>query len=443
MAKVGIAEKTQLKVFISYSRKDEDFAQELLAGLELVGFQPYLDKHDIAAGEDWEVRLGRLIETADTVVFIISPDAVTSERCAWEVDRTITLKKRLLPIVWRRVDETLVPLRLKQLNYIFFDRPLMSVPSLTALATALQTDIEWVREHTRVGDAALRWHARGRAEALLLRGEELAVAKAWLAAQPQYAPEPTLLHHEFINASEDAEKARTTADRQRLDQIRAALESEKAAQSERETALEREKSALQRAQAAVQRTQRALVSAAALFACIIVGAIGWYHQAYLKEQYHWRAVMGPSVLTADQEKQLAAKPGAAFKECRRGCPTMIIVPAGKFMMGSVEGQGSNDETPQHEVTIAKPFAVGKFEVTFAEWDECSTAGACPTALDNGWGRMNRPVILVSWEDAKRYVTWLANVTGKEYRLLSEAEWEYAARGESTTVYWLGGRYRQG
>ena len=92
MAKVGIAEKTQLKVFISYSRKDEDFAQELLAGLELVGFQPYLDKHDIAAGEDWEVRLGRLIETADTVVFIISPDAVTSERCAWEVDRTITLK---------------------------------------------------------------------------------------------------------------------------------------------------------------------------------------------------------------------------------------------------------------------------------------------------------------------------------------------------------------
>ena len=274
MAKVGIAEKTQLKVFISYSRKDEDFAQELLAGLELVGFQPYLDKHDIAAGEDWEVRLGRLIETADTVVFIISPDAVTSERCAWEVDRTITLKKRLLPIVWRRVDETLVPLRLKQLNYIFFDRPLMSVPSLTALATALQTDIEWVREHTRVGDAALRWHARGRAEALLLRGEELAVAKAWLAAQPQYAPEPTLLHHEFINASEDAEKVRTTADRQRLDQIRAALESEKAAQSERETALEREKSALQRAQAAVQRTQRALVSAAALFACIIVGAIG-------------------------------------------------------------------------------------------------------------------------------------------------------------------------
>ena len=72
----------KLRVFISYSRKDEDFAQELLAGLQLVGFEPYLDKHDIAAGEDWEAGLGRLIESADTVVFVISPDAVASERCA-------------------------------------------------------------------------------------------------------------------------------------------------------------------------------------------------------------------------------------------------------------------------------------------------------------------------------------------------------------------------
>ena len=313
----------------------------------------------------------------------------------------------------------------------------MSVSSLTALATALKTDIDWVREHTRVGEAALRWEARGRAEALLLRGEELAVAKAWLASQPEYAPEPTLLHHEFVNASEDAEKVRTTVDQQRLDQIRTALEREKAAQSERETALEREKGALQRAHAAVRRTQRALASAAGLFACVIVGAIGWYYQAHLKERFHWHAVMGPSVLAAEQEKRLAAVPGSEFRECAKGCPTMIVVPAGKFMMGSAEGQGGVDEMPQHEVTIARPFAVGKFEVTFAEWDECTAAGACPTASDNGWGRMNRPVILVSWEDAKRYVIWLASSTGREYRLLSEAEWEYAARAGSSTSYWWG------
>src|SRR5262249_1306484 len=229
MASVGV-EPGRLRVFISYSRKDEDFAQDLLAGLRAAGFEPYLDKHDIAAGEDWEARLGRLIEAADTVVFVISPDAVASERCAWEVERTVTLKKRLLPIVWRRVDEAQVPPRLKQLNYLFFDRPLMSVPPLVALATALRTDLDWIREHTRTGEAALRWDGRGRNEALLFRGEELAAAKTWLASPPQYGPEPTLLHHEFIKAGEDAEAARTSSERQRLEEMAAALKREKAAQ---------------------------------------------------------------------------------------------------------------------------------------------------------------------------------------------------------------------
>jgi TIR domain len=209
MTEVSAPRDRKLKVFISYSRKDEDFAQELLAGLEIMGFEPYLDKHDITAGEDWEARLGRLIEAADTVVFVISPDAVASERCAWEVERTVNLKKRLLPIVWRRVEEAQVPPRLKQLDYLFFDRPLMSVPTLLALATALITDIDWIREHTRIAEAALRWEARGRNEALLFRGEELAAAKTWVASPPQYAPEPTLLHHEFIKAAEEADAARS------------------------------------------------------------------------------------------------------------------------------------------------------------------------------------------------------------------------------------------
>jgi predicted class III extradiol MEMO1 family dioxygenase len=94
----------------------KDFAQELLAGLEVFGFEAYLDKHDIAAGEDWETRLGRLIEAADTVVYVISPDAVASDGCAWEVEHTVELKKRLLPIVFRRADEAQVPPRLIAFN---------------------------------------------------------------------------------------------------------------------------------------------------------------------------------------------------------------------------------------------------------------------------------------------------------------------------------------
>jgi formylglycine-generating enzyme required for sulfatase activity len=139
--------------------------------------------------------------------------------------------------------------------------------------------------------------------------------------------------------------------------------------------------------------------------------------------------MRPSVLTAEQERVKAAKPGSEFKECTNGCPTMIVVPAGKFTMGSPETEKDRekDESPVHEVTIAKPFAVGRTHVTFAEWDVCVAASACPKASDDGWGRGDRPVFQVSWEDARDYVTWLKRMTGKDYRLLSEAEWEYAAR----------------
>src|SRR5215813_1543796 len=267
MANVG-AEPGRLKIFISYSRKDEDFAQDLLAGLQAAGFEPYLDKHDIAAGEDWEARLGRLIEGADTVVFVISPDAVASERCAWEVERTAELRKRLLPIVWRAVPEAEVPPRLRQLNYIFFDNDAHSfLRSLATLATALRIDLDWVREHTRLGEAAARWHERGRSDALLLRGEDLLAARSWLQTQPQFAPEPSLLAHAYIKASEEAEDARSSAQRRQLAEIAAA-------QQEREKALVRETEALEQARAAVRKTQRAQKWIGVLLAMMFVAVLG-------------------------------------------------------------------------------------------------------------------------------------------------------------------------
>src|SRR6516225_3811644 len=107
MADVSAVEN--LKVFISYSRKDSAaFADELVAGLELAGFAPFLDRHNIAAGEDWEARLSGLIIQSDTVVFVVSPEAVKSEQCTWEVDRTIELSKRLLPVVHISVPDNLI-----------------------------------------------------------------------------------------------------------------------------------------------------------------------------------------------------------------------------------------------------------------------------------------------------------------------------------------------
>ena len=89
------------------------------------------------------------------------------------------------------------------------------------------------------------------------------------------------------------------------------------------------------------------------------------------------------------------------------CPEMTVVPAGRFLMGSPAGQGYNHERPQHEVTIAKPFALAKFTLTFDEWDTCAVQGGCRRDVsDNGWGRGRRPVINVSWDDAQAYAVCL-------------------------------------
>lgn len=115
---------------------------------------------------------------------------------------------------------------------------------------------------------------------------------------------------------------------------------------------------------------------------------------------------------------------------------MVVVPAGAFTMGSGD---YDSEKPPHQVTIPKPFAVGKFEVTFSEWDACVAAGACKHKPgDEGWGRDKRPVINVSWDDiTKEYLPWLSRQAGKTYRLLSEAEWEYAARAGGKGKYSFG------
>jgi formylglycine-generating enzyme required for sulfatase activity len=148
----------------------------------------------------------------------------------------------------------------------------------------------------------------------------------------------------------------------------------------------------------------------------------------------WPEKIWPKVLTEEAERALM--PGTAFKECVH-CPEMVVVPAGNFMMGSPSGEKGreNNEGPRRQVVIGKRFAVSRFEVTFEAWDACWTLGGCGSQpSDQGWGRGTRPVILVSWEDAKQYVAWLSRWTGKTYRLLSEAEWEYAARAGSDKAY---------
>ena len=139
--------------------------------------------------------------------------------------------------------------------------------------------------------------------------------------------------------------------------------------------------------------------------------------------------------SVDQIGSTVGVPGRYFRDCPNLCPDLIVVPAETFTMGSLSGEAN--ETPPRAVTITRPFAVARFEVTFAEWDACIAAAGCSHKPETDWGRDQKPVVSVSWEDAKTYVAWLSRITGKNYRLLSEAEWEHAARAQTTSSYAFG------
>jgi formylglycine-generating enzyme required for sulfatase activity len=151
-----------------------------------------------------------------------------------------------------------------------------------------------------------------------------------------------------------------------------------------------------------------------------------------------KPVRGMTPLPVERERAL--RPKDAFKECD-ACPEMVVMPQGSFTMGSPAGEAGRDrdEGPQRLVTVSRPFAVGKFAVTFGEWDACVADGGCNgyKPADEGWGREKLPVINVSWNDAKAYVAWLSRKTAKTYRLLSEAEREYVTRAGIALPFWWG------
>ena len=146
------------------------------------------------------------------------------------------------------------------------------------------------------------------------------------------------------------------------------------------------------------------------------------------------ALRGPAADPPGADRQRA--PGTVFRDCAT-CPELVVIPAGRFRMGCVSGRDCQDhERPVHDVEL-RSFALGKYEVTFEEYERFSRATGRDRPNDRGWGRGGRPAINVSWEDAEAYVAWLSRETGEAYQLPSESEWEYAARAGTTTRYTWG------
>jgi hypothetical protein len=189
------------KVFLSYSRRDRERTQRIADVLRARHFGVFKDTDDILPTEEWKTRLEQLIAEADTIVFLLSPHSVASEVCKWEVEYAASLNKRIAPIVITEVDTTQIPPLLARLNFIFCTERDPFEDAVDSLVSALGTDIEWVREHTRLGSLAQRWDAADGATRLLLRGQDITDAETWRDGHSPEAPSITAQQAAFISES--------------------------------------------------------------------------------------------------------------------------------------------------------------------------------------------------------------------------------------------------
>jgi hypothetical protein len=210
------AEAVRNDVFISYSRKDKAFVEALAAAFQQRDRDPWVDWDDIRKGEEWWAAIQRGIEAADTFVFVLSPDSVASAVCRDEVEHAAKHNKRFLPIVWREGFEMQrVHPAISSHNWLFFRETDDFDRAFTELLEAMETDLDYVRAHTRLLVRAIEWQQKGRDDSYLLRGNDLQDSAQWLTLGVGKTPQPTVLQSDYICNSLDAaarqQKARQKA----------------------------------------------------------------------------------------------------------------------------------------------------------------------------------------------------------------------------------------
>ena len=485
----SLADLPELIGFFSYSREDDEDAHGTLSALreriqrELRGqlgrsmktFRLWQDKEAIPSGTLWETEIKNAIVQSVFFIPIITPTVVRSPYCRFELEAFLAREAALgrsdlvFPILYIKVPELEDGARRK-------DDPVLSI-------IAKRQYLDW-REFrhrdvhsTDVKEAVERFcaHICEALERSWLSPEQRKQQDAAAALERAEAERKSQEIEARRREEEARKKAAEVVARERTDEERSRREAEAEQKRAEELRLRHEAEARRQAEEDERRRlrrsearphwspSRPALMAGLLIGLAVLGAIGV-----------WLVFVGPTPVSApapapvaqapvptpapttpapvpvaptkvsnaplSPEQERALKPKDTFKECTN-CPEMIVVPAGSFTMGSpANEQGRHsDESPQHTVTFARQFAVGRFALTFDEWDACVADDGCSgyKPSDQGWGRGRRPVINVSRDEATAFMAWLSRKTGKPYRLLTEAEWEYAARAGTTTAYYWG------
>ncbi|OQX05258.1 MAG: hypothetical protein BWK73_34100 [Thiothrix lacustris] len=467
-------------IFLSYSTKDRERLQPLFQALERQGWSVFWDHRTIDIGEHWSKKINHAIRTSKCVVVVWSKASVESD---WVLEEANIGKQRkvFLPI---QIDEVDFPVGFTMLqagNFIHWNGD-VNDPQFIRLAEKIR---ELVEQHDTA--QAKREAAETAEQERLAQEKSVADQQARdHAEQQRRLEEEARLRREAAETTERErlakekavadQKAREATERQRwLEESQARLAVEEAAkqkklaqeraaeQKAREEAEQQAKARadqLKREQAAAEEKARKEAARQAkinqapsakkfplipalLLSTAVLGGGGYYWYGKGNSAVGASPAGDSSVQQTDSVKKesLAGQaPTAVIPASDVPEPEMVSIPAGTFTMGcdgkrdDVEGGCSDDEKPAHKVSISA-FQMAKTEVTFDQWDACEKAEVCPHAEDEGWGRGNLPVINVSWDDiTQKYIPWLNKETGKTYRLPTEAEWEYAARGGTDTAY---------
>ena len=199
---------SRFDVFISYSRDDDAFVRRLYDVLNERERSAWVDWKGIPPTADWMAEVFAAIESADNFIFVLSKASLDSEVCSREVEHAVKCRKRLVPLVWREIDDAKVPDELRRLNWIICRNDNDFPHASASLLEALTVNLEWVREHTRLLVRAVDWRDGGADASLLLRGSDLKDAEQWLAQGVDEEPKPTELHREYVLASRTQETRR-------------------------------------------------------------------------------------------------------------------------------------------------------------------------------------------------------------------------------------------